>query len=190
MNKQILVPLADGFEEIEFTSIVDVLRRAGLEVLIGGLNGARLYKGAHGIEIAAPKAVDEIAVDSLEGIVLAGGFQGMLNLKNSPKILQIIQTLHASKKLVSAICASPIVLNEADVLSGAFTCYPGCEKEFKNFDNQTTQRLNQAVVISKNIITSAGPGTAILFGLEIVKYLLGESTYKQLYDELLVSLAI
>lgn len=176
MSKKVLVPLANGFEEIEFVSIVDTLRRAQIEVLIagvsdeGGTNGAngadgaksseasaggasglktnsagecgastkdsangtgRSYIGAHGIAISADATLDSLdssALAGFDGVALAGGWQGMLNLKASQKLREILREFKAEGKLVSAICASPIVLDAAGVLEGKFACYPSCEK--------------------------------------------------------------
>ncbi len=184
-TKSILIPLSDGFEEAEFIGITDVLVRAGIQVFIAGIQGSKEYTGAHGIQIFAPLGLEQIdmaSIANLDGIAMPGGFENMQNLKSDKRILQIVQMLHSDSKLVSAICASPIVLNAAGVLQGSFTCYPSCEAGL----NGTYK--NQAVVVDKNIITSAGPATAILFGLEIVKYLLGEAIYQKLYGELLVPL--
>lgn len=158
MSKKVLVPLANGFEEIEFVSIVDTLRRAQIEVLIAGVsdegsasgaNGlktnsasecgtsassagvGRSYTGAHGIAISADATLDSLDSSSLagfDGVALAGGWQGMLNLKASQKLREILREFKAEGKLVSAICASPIVLDAAGVLGGKFACYPSCEK--------------------------------------------------------------
>lgn len=187
MSKKVLIPLADGFEEAEFIGIADVLKRASemhkdLEIIIASLDDKLLVKGANGISIQADTTLDSLDLSSLEAIALAGGYGGMNNLKNSSKIIQIIKDLHSNNKLVSAICASPMVLNHAGVLQGDFTCYPGCEAGLNG------NRVNQAVVVNGNVITSAGPATAILFGLEIVRYLVGEETYKALYEGLLIPL--
>lgn len=154
MSKKVLVPLANGFEEIEFVSIVDTLRRAQIEVLIAGVsdegsasgasdkgsadsaksNGVsagKIYTGAHGIAISAEVALDSLdsgALAGFDGVALAGGWQGMLNLKASQKLREILREFKAEGKLVSAICASPIVLDAAGVLEGKFACYPSCEK--------------------------------------------------------------
>ena len=176
MSKKVLVPLANGFEEIEFVSIVDTLRRAQIEVLIAGVsdecgasnedsasggsgaksssavangtsgkcgasvgasakdsaNGVgRIYTGAHGIAISADATLDSLdssALAGFDGVALAGGWQGMLNLKASQKLREILREFKSQGKLVSAICASPIVLDAAGVLEGKFACYPSCEK--------------------------------------------------------------
>lgn len=180
--KKVLVPLAQGFEEAEFIGIVDVLRRAGLHVIVAGLNGAGIVKGANGVSIQADVALSDVDINTLDSIALPGGFEGMENLSNNEKVIQIIQTLHTNGKLVAAICASPIVLNKAGVLQGDFTCYPGCETGLNG------KRINMPVVENGNVITSAGPATAILFGLTIAKRLCGEETYKALYDGLLLPL--
>lgn len=188
MGKKVLVPLAQGFEEAEFIGIADVLRRAGeinanLELIVASLNNELLVKGANGISIKADFNLAEIDTENLDAIALPGGFDGMTNLKNSEEILKIIQKLHAKGKIVAAICASPIVLNAAGVLEGEFTCYPSCEVGLKG------TRINKAVVVNKNIITGAGPATAILFGLELAKNLCGDEVYKALYEGMLVPLS-
>ncbi len=187
MSKKILVPLARGFEEAEFIGIADVLKRAAeldksLEVVLASLDEELLVKGANGISIKADLSLSKLDTIKLDAIALPGGFDGMNNLKNNATILNIIKDLHAKGKLVAAICASPIVLDVAGVLEGEFTCYPGCELGLKG------KRVQKAVNINKNVITSAGPATAILFGLELVKTLCGEEIYKALYDGLQVPL--
>ncbi|RDU71642.1 DJ-1 family protein [Helicobacter aurati] len=175
-TKNVLVPLAEGFEEAEFIGIVDVLRRAGLQVIIASLDKKNLVKGTNNIVVQADTALQDVAIEALDAICLAGGFEGMQNLNNNEKILHIISELHKKGKLVAAICASPIVLSKAGVIAGDFTCYPGCEIGIAG------NRLAKAVVVNGNVITSAGPATAILFGLEIAKYLCGHETYKNLYE--------
>lgn len=133
MAKKILVPLADGFEEIEFVSICDILRRAKCEVIVAALGENLLVSGAHEIKIKADCTLQSVDVSGLDAIVLAGGWGGMLNLKVNAQILDIIRALHSSNRLVAAICASPIVLNEAGIFdeSSKFACYPGCEAGLK-----------------------------------------------------------
>lgn len=187
MSKKILVPLAQGFEEAEFIGIADVLKRAeqmdkNLEVITASLDKELLVKGANGISIKADLALAQVDDENLDAIALPGGFDGMNNLKNNGEILKIIKNLHAKGKIVAAICASPIVLDAAGVLEGEFTCYPGCEVGLKG------TRVQKAINVNKNVITSAGPATAILFGLELVKTLCGNEIYKALYEGLQVPL--
>ncbi len=213
-SKKVLVPLASGFEEIEFISIIDTLRRAGVKVVIAGVNGsnevgvkkdlrangnsAGIYTGAHGVEICAEvslEGLDSNALAGFDGVALAGGWQGMLNLKSSQKLREILQDFKAQGKLVSAICASPIVLDSAGVLSGKFACYPSCEKFAESSDTHKSAvekplngeyQTNASVVRNANLITAAGPATGILFALEIISYLLGEDKSNEIASQMLV----
>jgi len=189
--KTILVPLAKGFEEAEFIGITDVLRRASeidnnLNIITASLKKNTLVKGVHNIYIQADCVLSEIdsnTLYSLSGIALAGGLEGMNNLKNNQTIIDLIRHLYKHNKLVAAICASPIVLDKAGILDNKdFTCYPSCEAGLKgNF-------ISKAVVTSDNIITGAGPAVGMMFGLEIVKYLCGEDVYTRLHKSLLMPL--
>ncbi|MCX2682812.1 DJ-1/PfpI family protein [Campylobacter sp. MIT 21-1685] len=188
MSKKVLIPLAQGFEEAEFIGIADVLKRAAhlsnaLEVVIASLDKELAVQGANGITIQAECVLDSLQLESFDAIALPGGFEGMNALKKNAIILNTIKQLHSQGKIVAAICASPIVLNEAGVLEGEFSCYPSCE----NGLNGT--RVEKAVVVNKNVITSAGPATAILFGLELVKKLCGDEVYQTLYNGMLVPLS-
>lgn len=190
--KKILVPLAEGFEEIEFVSICDILRRAKCEVIVAALGENLLVSGAHEIKIKADCTLQSVDISGLDAIVLAGGWGGMLNLKANAQIVGIIRTLHSSNRLVAAICASPIVLNEAGIFdeSSKFACYPGCEAGLKGTRVPKAVQAGLGGDADKNglVITSAGPATAVLFALEIVAHLCGENTRKALADELLVGL--
>lgn len=169
MSKKILVPLAEGFEEIEAITIIDLLRRANLEVITASLTDNLEVNGAHNIIVKADAILDKVICENFDAISLAGGMGGMNNLKNDKRIIEKIQKMYNDKKLVSAICASPIVLGEAKVLNGKYTCYPSCEKSI----NMGKYQNNDLVVVDENIITSKGPATSMIFALEIVKYLTG-----------------
>lgn len=178
--KNIVVPIAGGFEEIELVSVIDILRRAGVRVIVASLDSHLRVLGAHQILIQADSALPSLDMKRFDGIVLAGGLEGMKNLLNNDLVLSWIAYLDSKKSLVSAICASPIVLDKAGVIRGAYTCYPGCETQMKN----PKAKVNQAIVCDNHIITSAGPATANVFGLEIVRFLCGESVSKDLANEL------
>lgn len=176
---RILVPLAEGFEEIETMAIVDILRRAGIEVDIVGIS-SNIVKGSRGVKIISDKKLEEIDPDRYDGIVLPGGNPGYINLGKSSKILEILKRMNAQGRLIGAICASPIVLAKAGVLKNKkATVYPGLEKEIP-------QPRNEDVVVDGNVITSKGPGTAMKFALKIVELLLGKEKSEVLRRGLLV----
>lgn len=184
MSKKLLIPLAAGFEELEFVGLADVCKRASdaggdLEVVVASLDTDTLVRGGTNIYVKADTNLDSLDLNSFDAIAMPGGFEGMNNLKNNSKIIELIKKLDSEKKLVAAICASPIVLNTAGVLRGDFTCYPGCE------DGISANRIEKKVVVNENVITSMGPSTVVFFGLEIVRYLCGDDVYKNLYDGML-----
>lgn len=180
----ILVPIMQGFEEIELVSIIDTLRRADINTIIArdSSNDDEMVSGAHNISIKSMCKISQVDIDGLDGIALAGGFEGMLNLKNSKEIIEIIQKLDKQNKLVAAICASPIVLGTAGVLKNEFTCYPSCENEIKTAAKYT----KQSTCIDENIITANGPASGILFALEIIKKLKGKEKYDEIKNAMLV----
>jgi len=179
---KVLVPLANGFEEIEAMSIIDVLNRAEIEVIVAGLDTLEVEGANTKLKVIANTLLDDVDVDSLDMIVLPGGLPGAEYLAKSDKIKSIIKTLHVNNKKVAAICAAPWALKEAGVLDGVkHTNYPSFE-EFTGVDGYID---NQDVVIDENIITSRGPATAMSFALEIVKILKGEEVYTQVKNGLL-----
>lgn len=177
----VLVPLAQGFEEIEAVSIIDVLRRAGLDVVVASISEELSVVGANNITLKTDKLFKDVDTDSFEMVVLAGGFDGTENLANSKEIIELLQKFDRENRKISAICAAPYVLYKAGVLKENFTCYPSVEDRI----NQSGFTDKFKVVKDKNIITSRGPGTAICFALEIVKELKGEATYSALKGGLL-----
>lgn len=179
--KNALVPIARGFEEIELVSVVDILRRAGVRVVVASLDSHKRVLGAHHIVIEADSALPELNIEDFDAIILAGGSEGMKNLSNNELIKLWLHHFKQAQRLIAAICASPIVLDKAGVLEGSFTCYPGCESEI---NMQGKSKSAEAVVKNGNIITSAGPATASVFALAIVKELCGEQKAQELYDGL------
>ena len=178
---KILVPLATGFEELEAVTIIDVLRRGGLNVFIGSVDGKPEVLGAHNIGVRVDVAVSELNSDEIDMIVLPGGWDGTRALANDPNIQRLLQELDAQNKSIGAICAAPFALEQAGVLKKEFTCYPSVEEEIKTGGYHPDQK----VVRSANVTTSRGPGTAICFALEIVKDRVGEEKYKELKAGLL-----
>lgn len=174
--KKIGVFMADGCEEIEALTVVDIARRAGIEVAMISITGEKLVKGAHGIDFQTDIPVEYMDFDMLDGIVLPGGMPGTLNLGANKYVLQTIIDFNCKGKLVSAICAAPSVLGETGLLKGKkATSYPGFGDKLVGADVCT-----DAVVVDGNIITSRGMGTAIPFALEIVRYLIDDATAEEL----------
>ncbi len=165
---KVLVPLAEGFEETEAVTVIDLLRRADIET-ITSFTGRNPARGAHGILITADKAFDEKS--EYNAIVLPGGMPGSTNLKNDPRVVNLIKHINRAGGLTAAICAAPIVLAEAGILNGKkFTCYPGYEKGIiKAGGLHTTGNT----VTDGNIITGIGAAAAPLFAIEIIRYLKG-----------------
>ena len=174
---KILVLLADGFEEIEAITVVDVLRRAGIEVDTVGITGAWVT-GSHGIKVMADKKISEVYIEKYEGIILPGGSKGVKNLAKSSKVKEFLEKMNEKGKLIAAICAAPSVLAKFHVLDNKrATIYPGMEKELP-------YPRDERVVIDDNIITSQGPGTAMEFALAIVEKLLGREKAWELKEQL------
>ena len=179
---KVLVPLANGFEEIEAMSIIDVLSRGGVDVVVAGLEKREVEGSNTGLKFIAHTVLDDVDVSSLDMIVLPGGLPGSEHLAKSEKVKSIIKALSDDGKPVGAICAAPWALKEAGVLDGKkHTNYPG----FESHTGTDGYIDNQKVVIDQKVITSRGPGTAICFALEIVKMLQGEEVYAQLKEGLL-----
>ncbi len=181
---KILVPLATGFEEIEAVSIVDILRRAELEVVFASLNEESLVKGANGISIQADIEIKNITMDEIEMIVLPGGWGGTHALADDENVQRILKEMDAKGKNIAAICAAPFALNKAGVLKSKYTCYPSVENEIKRDGYQGDTSM---VVEDENIMTSRGPATAICFALAIVKKLKGEETYNAIKSGILAT---
>ena len=176
MAKSVLVVLAEGFEEIEAVTPIDVLRRAGLEVTTAGVS-QRDVTGAHGIQVKADLVLGEFK-GTPDAVVLPGGMPGAKNLSESPELARLLAKMNQEGKLIGAICAAPaLVLSKIGLLDGRkATCYPSFEK---NFSSKTT--FSEArVVRDGHVITSRGPGSALEFALELVKELVGPKEAEKL----------
>lgn len=172
MAKKALIILADGFEEIEAVTVIDILRRAGISVTVAGLSALKV-KASRGVIIMAEKKLDEVAED-FDALVLPGGSTGAANLAASKEVGSLIKSMHQDNKIVAAICAAPsVVLAPLGILKGrSVTGYPGMTENF----GKDTKYKEDSVVVDGNIITSRGPATALLFALVIVERLIDKAT--------------
>jgi len=173
---------ADGFEEVEAIATLDVLRRAKIDARSVGVGG-RHIKGSHGITVTCDMDTDEATFTGLEGVILPGGMPGTLNLLNSNAVCDAVRFCASQGKLLSAICAAPMILGKLGLLKGEeATCFPGFEKDLEG-----AVISDKYVVTSGNKITARGMGSAVRFGLEIVKYFKGEAAAKELEATLQIS---
>ncbi|MBR4783217.1 MAG: DJ-1/PfpI family protein [Bacteroidaceae bacterium] len=179
--KKAIVFLAEGFEEIEALTIVDVLRRGGVEVTTMSITDDPYVVGAHDVEILAD-AVDEYDWSDADLVVLPGGMPGALNLRNSAVVCDAVCSFAESGKFVAAICAAPFVLGELGVLKGRkATCYPGFE------DKLTGAEVTAArVEADGNIITGNGPSSALPFALAVLSAVTDEQVAGQVAGGMLV----
>jgi 4-methyl-5(b-hydroxyethyl)-thiazole monophosphate biosynthesis len=178
---KVLVPLAEGFEEIEAVAIVDLLRRAGVEVRTASLTG-REVTGSHDITVLADARLDEVDAGDYDMIVLPGGMPGTTHLKSDPRIARLLQQFAASGRFTAAICAAPSVLAHAGLLEGRkATSFPG----FLTPGSAPGIQLSKdAVVVDGKVATSRGPGTAVPFGLALIELLEGPEARREVEDRL------
>jgi 4-methyl-5(b-hydroxyethyl)-thiazole monophosphate biosynthesis len=172
----IYVFLANGFEEIEALAVVDVLRRAELDVLTVGV-GEDFVIGSHQIPVAADISEKGLVLnDKVDAIVLPGGMPGTLNLEKSPVVQKAIDWAVENDKLICAICAAPSILGHKNLLDDKnATCFPGFEEEL--FGATISKDF---VVRDGNIITAKGMGSAIEFGLQIAEILTNQLEVKKI----------
>ena len=174
-----LVPLAEGFEEIEAITIIDVLRRAGVEVMTVGLESA-IVTGAHGIVVMADQILEHAKPDQFDLIVLPGG-PGTSNLKADDRIAAILTQQVVADKLVAAICAAPVVLSAAGLLKGKrATSFPSVQQ-----DLEVGEYLSVPVVVDGKVVTSRGAGTAMAFALKLVELLQGQEVADKLATDMI-----
>ncbi len=184
MPKKVLVPLAEGFEEIEAVSLIDVMRRGGIDVLVRSLDENLEVTGANGITVKADAPLAGLGADELDMVVLPGGWGGTNRLAENAEVQELLKAMDAKGKQIGAICAAPFALNAAGVLKEHYTCYPSVEEQIRleGYEGDAHQ-----VVEDANVMTSRGPGTAICFGLQIVKKLVGSEMYETLKGGLLAT---
>mgnify|MGYP000077334622 FL=1 len=173
--KKIGIFMADGCEEIEGLTVVDIVRRAKMEIVMISITGKREVTSSHQVTFLTDALAAEVDYDTLDGIVLPGGMPGTLNLQADETVNKVIRQFAAEGKLVCAICAAPSVLGAAGILEGKWaTCHPGFEEKLTGAKVEEKE-----VVVDGNVITSRGMGTAIPFALEIVRYFADDETVEQ-----------
>ncbi|MFH1531975.1 MAG: DJ-1 family glyoxalase III [Pseudomonadota bacterium] len=175
MGSKAVVLLAEGFEEIEALTIVDILRRAGVDLVTAGVGGLEIT-GAHGVTVLADLWLEDAPRDG-DAVILPGGMPGSEHL-DVPEVADLVRAYAEAGKIVAAICAAPaLALSPTGVIDGRrVTCYPGFEAAFP----ASVERREDAVVEDGQVITSRGPGTAHRFALRLVERLVDKETAAQL----------
>ena len=168
---KVLVPLAQGCEELEAVTVVDLLRRAGIEVITAGLD-EQPVRASRGLVMIADMTLASALLQEYDMIVLPGGLPGADNLRDDDRIIERLRSMSAAGKYTAAICAAPKVLAHAGLLQGKrATSYPGALAT----DNIAgLDYLDRAVVMDGTVITSRGPGTAMDFALTLIEQLVGK----------------
>ncbi|MGM0599190.1 MAG: DJ-1 family glyoxalase III [Candidatus Rifleibacteriota bacterium] len=176
MAKKVIVFMAEGFEEMELTISVDILRRAGLDVKACTIKDELTsVKGSRGILMQPDVRIDEIDINSFDAIVLPGGLEGTKNLGESEKVLQIVKEAAQQNKLVAAICAAPVVLVKAGLASGrTLTSHPAAQEHMVGV-NYSEDRVCK----DGNIVTSRAAGTAFEFAFALLKELCDDKTVRE-----------
>ncbi|HRK61831.1 MAG TPA: DJ-1/PfpI family protein [Candidatus Omnitrophota bacterium] len=183
MRKEALLILAEGFEEVEAVTPVDVLRRAGVNVVMAGLRSKNV-RGSRRVVYIADMLLSEYQ-GSPDVLILPGGVQGAENLHQAQGVTEWIAKMNQSGKWIAAICAAPaVVLAPTGVLDNRkATCYPGYEKGW----GALIQHQTAAVAVDQNIITSQGPGTALDFSFAIVEKIFDRATAVDLAQKMVYS---
>lgn len=182
MSKQVLVPIADGIEEIEAVCVIDVLRRSGAEVIVASVDSLQVT-ASRGVKLVADVLITECVDRSYDLIALPGGMPGAEHLRDSKELIKILKQQQRAGRLYGAICASPaVVLQYHGLLEGRkATSHP-------NFSDKLENRvdIDSRIVVDGNCVTSRGPGTAIEFALKLVESLFGSEKASEVAGPMIV----
>ena len=180
---RVLVPIADGVEEIEAVTIIDVLRRAGVEVICAGLTG-KPVTASRKVKLIPDTSLEAVKDEAFDMIVLPGGGDGVDNLKRDPRVEAILRRMNQGKKWVTAICAAPMLLATYGILEGKEATSHPSRREQTAIGN--VRYHEQAVIQDGHIITSRGPGTALEFALKLVEVLCGRKKVEELKEAMVI----
>ena len=184
-KKRVLLPCTTGVEEIECCNIVDILRRADVNVCLASLDGHRVT-GRSGIGIHADAKLSDVQDEDWDMVVLAGGLPNAHLLRDSSEVRALLHRMQQQERYIAAICAAPLALAAAGVIGAhRFTCYPSCDIEILQKQVEAQYVAEEAVVHDGKCITSQGPATAMAFALKLVAILCGEAKATQIQHELL-----
>ena len=174
--------LGTGFEETEAIAPLDLLRRAGVDILTVGINGKIVY-GSHKIGVEADIELGEVDLTNLEMVILPGGLGGVASIRASKEAMDIVRFAYENNKFTAAICAGPTVLADLGITDGKnATCYPGCETGMGSANMQE----NAASVIDGKLITGTSAGCAVPFGLSLIEVLKGKDEAERIAKQIVI----
>lgn len=180
--KKVLIPIANGSEELEIVAIADTLRRAGAEVTIASITSDLQITASRNVKIVADKLLADCLAETYDLVVLPGGMPGAENLSNCNSLIAMLQQQQQAGRLYAAICAAPVeVLQHHGLLKGLrATCYPHPDltKQLEHYDSAR-------VVVDGSCITSQGPGTALEFAIKLIELLFDKNKAEQIAEEML-----
>ena len=169
---KVYVFLAEGFEEIEGLTVVDLLRRAKIETEMVSIMEGKQIKGSHGIKVTADSMFEDVDFSDADLLVLPGGMPGTLNLGNHEGLCELLKKHYGENKMIAAICAAPSVFGQLGFLNGRIaTCYPGFESKLEGAIVCATK-----VAVDENVVTAKGMGAAIDFSLKLIELLVSKET--------------
>ena len=178
---KVLIPLAQGCEELEAVTMIDLLRRAGVEVVTAGLDDLPV-RASRGTRLIPDTTLDRVLNDSFDMVALPGGLPGADHLRKDERVVKLLQRMAAEDQYLAAICAAPAVLAHAGLLAGRrATSYPGV---LENLHRSDITISSDAVVKDGRILTSRGPGTALDFALELIETLCGPAKRREVEEKL------
>lgn len=181
MERKVCVFLADGFEEIEGLTVVDVLRRAGITVTTVSITGSRQIHGSHDILVHADKLFEEMDYEEQDMVVLPGGMPGTIRLEEHKGVETVLKKYYKEKKYIAAICAAPSILGKLGFLKGRkATAYPSKEEELLD-----AEIVREPVVVSDFIVTSRGLGTAVDFSLALIALLSNKEKAEEIRESVI-----
>ncbi|MDH3346232.1 MAG: DJ-1/PfpI family protein [Kiritimatiellaceae bacterium] len=179
--KRVLIPVANGSEEMETVTLVDILRRAGWKVILASIDGDGPVTASRGVKLIPDAQWEKLDLSSFDMLILPGGLGGTQAFCQNDGVQEALRIFDIEELLIGAICAAPLALHRAGILeTRAFTCYPGVEAEMGRED-----RSDEPVVVDGHIITSQGPGTAIAFALKLIEQTDGANSAEKIASELI-----
>ncbi len=179
---KVLIPIANGCEEMEAVIMIDTLRRAEYDVTVAGLTAGTI-EASRGVKLVPDTTWDQVNPADYDVLILPGGFGGTEALSGHEGVLQALRDFNEQGKWVGSICAAALVLHAAGILDGhRFTCYPGVEEHLPDH----YKRSGEIVVVDGNMITSQGPGTAFEFALKLIEECTGPNAANSVREGLLL----